>query len=268
MEIFGHRGACGYRPENTMESFALAFEQGADAIEFDVVLTSDSVPVILHDLELSSTTTDRSGRKVFEITAAELAQLRAKERYPAREVSASFDGQFQIPTLRQLLDSELVKGRKLILELKSPEILRERGLDLVSAVIAELNEVDLQELGVELVVESFDRQALSEFASGYQGSTNVFLVEPATAPVGGFTDQYLSDLKAEFDGISMALPMLFEGDVVSRAKSLGLLVFGYTFRMERLTDSAESDLRTLFELGLDGLFADQPDAALEVLAGL
>ena len=49
MEVFGHRGACGYLPENTMESFEHAFELGAAAIEFDVVMTSfgsQKVPVI------------------------------------------------------------------------------------------------------------------------------------------------------------------------------------------------------------------------------
>ena len=43
MQVFGHRGACGYLPENTMESFELAFELGSDAIEFDVVMTKDGL---------------------------------------------------------------------------------------------------------------------------------------------------------------------------------------------------------------------------------
>ena len=41
MLVFGHRGACGYLPENTIESMELAFDQGADAVEFDVVFTKD-----------------------------------------------------------------------------------------------------------------------------------------------------------------------------------------------------------------------------------
>ncbi|MEY3163590.1 MAG: hypothetical protein RI887_414 [Actinomycetota bacterium] len=56
LEVFGHRGACGYLPENTMESFELAFELGCSAIEFDVVLTKDLVPVIRHDRDFSLTT--------------------------------------------------------------------------------------------------------------------------------------------------------------------------------------------------------------------
>ena len=48
-EIFAHRGACGYEPENTMEAFALAVEQGADGIELDVQFTADRRLVVFHD---------------------------------------------------------------------------------------------------------------------------------------------------------------------------------------------------------------------------
>jgi len=41
MKICGHRGASGYAPENTLEAFQLAAEQGADAVELDVHLTRD-----------------------------------------------------------------------------------------------------------------------------------------------------------------------------------------------------------------------------------
>ena len=52
----GHRGASGYRPENTLEAFALAFAQGADAIECDLVPTSDGQLIIRHENALSETT--------------------------------------------------------------------------------------------------------------------------------------------------------------------------------------------------------------------
>jgi glycerophosphoryl diester phosphodiesterase len=53
--VIGHRGASGLAPENTLQSFALALEQGADALEFDVRVTSDGVPVVLHDPTLART---------------------------------------------------------------------------------------------------------------------------------------------------------------------------------------------------------------------
>lgn len=49
MEIWAHRGASAYAPENTMEAFRLAIAMEADGIELDVQLSKDGVPVIIHD---------------------------------------------------------------------------------------------------------------------------------------------------------------------------------------------------------------------------
>ncbi len=52
----GHRGACGYEPENTLVSFNKALELGVDAIEFDVYTLKDGVTVVFHDDTLERTT--------------------------------------------------------------------------------------------------------------------------------------------------------------------------------------------------------------------
>ena len=49
VKIFAHRGASAYAPENTLEAFRLAMEQGADGIELDVQLTKDGELVVIHD---------------------------------------------------------------------------------------------------------------------------------------------------------------------------------------------------------------------------
>ena len=54
--VIGHRGASGYRPEHTLESYRLAIEQGADYIEPDLVSTKDGVLVARHENEISGTT--------------------------------------------------------------------------------------------------------------------------------------------------------------------------------------------------------------------
>ena len=51
-----HRGACGEAPENTLAAFDLALRQGAGGIELDVHLSSDGVPMVIHDPRLSRTT--------------------------------------------------------------------------------------------------------------------------------------------------------------------------------------------------------------------
>ena len=123
--VFGHRGASGYRPENTLEAFELAFQQGADAIECDLVPTADGHLVIRHEGGLTSTTNiaehpEFAGRTSSEeFTLAELKTLRAIERLPElRPGSAKFDGEFEIPTVDELLASEFANNKTLILEIK------------------------------------------------------------------------------------------------------------------------------------------------------
>jgi glycerophosphoryl diester phosphodiesterase len=57
--VIAHRGASGSAPENTIPAFRLAVQHGADAIELDVRLTADGVPVVLHDARLDRTTDAR-----------------------------------------------------------------------------------------------------------------------------------------------------------------------------------------------------------------
>ena len=58
--VFGHRGACGECPENTLPSFERALAQGADVLETDVHLTRDGEVVVLHDASLARTTDGNS----------------------------------------------------------------------------------------------------------------------------------------------------------------------------------------------------------------
>ena len=51
-KVWAHRGARAYAPENTLEAFLLAAEQGADGVELDVQLTKDGEMVVVHDEEI------------------------------------------------------------------------------------------------------------------------------------------------------------------------------------------------------------------------
>lgn len=70
-EIFAHRGASGYAPENTLEAFRLAMEQGADGIELDVHLTKDGEVVVIHD-----ETIDRTGNGQGNVRDYTLEELK------------------------------------------------------------------------------------------------------------------------------------------------------------------------------------------------
>ncbi|MGN0168191.1 MAG: glycerophosphodiester phosphodiesterase [Acetatifactor sp.] len=80
MLIFAHRGYSGRYPENTMLAFQKAVEAGCDAIELDVQLTKDGVPVIIHDEKIDRTT-DGTGF-VKDYTYEELKRFNAAAKFP------------------------------------------------------------------------------------------------------------------------------------------------------------------------------------------
>ncbi len=276
VSVFGHRGACGYLPENTMPSFELGFELGSEAIEFDVVLTKDSTPVILHDIDLTKTTNVLShpglATSVDELTLDELRQLRVVERYPDQRVeSAKFSGHFEIPTLRDLLSNSAFDGKHLILELKDGKYLESKGLDLVSAVAEELAASNWYARGIKLTIESFEFSILKKAKTAFGQSCGfVFLSAPGTLPVGRtvLEDDLLSEIASEFDGVSVAIEMLWQNDFVARAKAMGLKVFTYTARIETAQGDVDSWFEKLVLSGVDGIFADQPDLLIKTVTRL
>ena len=98
VKIFAHRGASAYAPENTLEAFRLAMEQGADGIELDVQLTKDGELVVIHDETIDRVSNGKGA--VRDYTLEELKSFSVSnhfEQYP----------DVKIPTLREVL--ELVK---------------------------------------------------------------------------------------------------------------------------------------------------------------
>src|SRR5438270_13634741 len=80
--VIGHRGYCAIAPENTLPSFKLALEAGADLIELDYQHSKDGVPIVIHDRLLDRTTDARKKWrrrriKVSRTTAAEIQTLDA-----------------------------------------------------------------------------------------------------------------------------------------------------------------------------------------------
>ncbi len=265
MLVFGHRGACGYLPENTMPSFELAFELGADAIEFDVVMSADGVPMILHDDDLRKTTTYQGDNYlVSNWTRAQLAELFVKERYPQRTESAKHDGRYSIPTLEEVLANPKFDGKHLIIEVKYGKQFQAQGLDIVLATKNVIERSGYQARGIRLTIECFEFDILRQLKRAIFGPDFVFLSAPETLPEGFFelTDELLDEIATEFDGVSVALSML-TGEFVERAKARGLLVFAYTARVETAQGDVDSWFNSLAATQVDGIFADQPDVLLK-----
>jgi glycerophosphoryl diester phosphodiesterase len=117
--IIAHRGASGSAPENTMPSFRLAAELGANAFELDVRLTADGVPVLLHDRTLDRTT-DRTG-PLRALTLEQLREVDGGARFTRdRGRTYPFRGaDVRIPTLQQVLQA--FPKMPCMVEVKEPE---------------------------------------------------------------------------------------------------------------------------------------------------
>ena len=117
VEIVGHRGASWDAPENTVSAMKLAWEQGADAAEFDVYLTQDGKIVACHDKD-----TKRTAGIVKVIAQTTLADLRTLDVGTWK--NAKFAGE-RIPTLEEML-ATVPAGKKVYIEVKcGPEIVPE-----------------------------------------------------------------------------------------------------------------------------------------------
>lgn len=108
--VIAHRGANRRAPENTLEAFRLALELGAQAIELDVMLSRDRVPVVIHDTRLERTT-DGTGQ-VQDRAWAELRDLDAGSKF-----SAAYRGT-RIPQLQNVLE-EIGRRAWINIELKN-----------------------------------------------------------------------------------------------------------------------------------------------------
>ena len=159
--VIGHRGNAAHAPENTLESFDQAVALGADALEFDIRLSSDGVPVVIHDPTLSRT----AGRpeRVAAMTVAQLERVDVGATF-SRDRGATFPYRARgltVPRLDVVL--ERYPNCSLLIEVKVPGAGEavERSLEQAGAtsrvVVASMS---------NLAVAPFRGRALATGASG------------------------------------------------------------------------------------------------------
>ena len=177
--VIGHRGASGYLPDHTLESYKKAIELGADFIEPDLVATKDGVLIARHEPNITGTTdvstraefASRKTKKVVDgvqeegwfasdFTLAEIKTLRAIQ--PMADRDPSFNGKYQIPTLDEVLDlakSEGVKAGRTVgvyPETKHPTYLVNLGLKLEDRLLATLAKYGYTTKSSPVILQSFE----------------------------------------------------------------------------------------------------------------
>jgi glycerophosphoryl diester phosphodiesterase len=298
--VLGHRGACGYRPENTLEAFELAITQGADGVECDLVPTKDGELILRHENWLNGTTdieshlefADRSragysdgltenGFFSEDFDLQELASVRALERLPdLRPGSAKFDGQFKIPTIDALLAAPFMDGKSLVIEVKHGMHFTRKGMDIAGILAQKLGDSNWKSRGIKVVIESFDHEMLLLLKNACGADKRyVFLTEQVRLPDNAtrLSKSYLELLAKDFDGVSLDLPLLLELDEtgthtvsngsIELARAAGLEVYGWTLKAEDATQSVDEYFAKVALVGLDGIFVDQPDLLRSIVDG-
>lgn len=237
-----HRGASRAAPANTLAAFERALALGADGVEFDVRLSADGVPVVIHDATVDVTTDGRG--PVSGLTLMELKAL---------DAGAWFDPAFageRIPTLAEVLDA--LGGRCLLnIELKSTS-LPDHGLEQAVAALLPLFDIP----PAELLVSSFNPLSLRRFTR-----------RAPTIPVGLLHAPNLP-LPLRRAWLAGWVPhqarhpehTMVDVAYVARAHRRG-------YRVHPWTVDEPGEMRRLIELGVDAIITNVPDVLRRVLAG-
>jgi glycerophosphoryl diester phosphodiesterase len=293
--VIAHRGASGYLPEHTLAAKVLAYGQGADYLEQDVVLSKDGVPVIFHDPHIDTTTDVAKkfpGRQradgrfyALDFTVAELKQLNASERFNPKTGKAVFPrrfpvgvGSFQVVTLEeeiqfiQSLNRSTGRNVGIYPELKAPAWHRQEGRDLAAAILPILRKYGYDTKASACYVQCFEVAEIKRLRGelGWQGKLIMLLGGGDSNPL--LTDAGLSELAKFVDGIGPPISSYVTGktpaerkvtDLAARARKAGLKSHPYTLRADELpkcVTSVDELVKALFdEAKVDGLFTDFPD---------
>lgn len=230
--VAAHRGASWAAPENTLAAMQEAVDAGAAFLETDVLLTSDGVPVLMHDSAVDRTTTG-SGL----VSWSTLDQIRALDA--GSWFAPRFAGE-RVPTLDEFLALGAAADVRLLIEFKgeyTPEELR--------SSIALIHEHGLDD---RVVVQSFSSITLRSLQAEAPELPRMVLTR--TVPADAVATA------REYDAIGVNPP--FESasrhpEYIAELHDAGLLTFVFT-----VDDPA--DWRTLTDLGADAILTDRAAA--------
>ncbi len=267
VSIEGHRGARGYLPENTIPSFKLALDQGADTLEMDVVITADRKVILSHEPWFSATiSTGPDGKRIardkerdhniFKLTYAETLG------YDVGSLgNPAFPEQKAMPASKPLLSDvfaaiERFAKEKAIapprynIEIKSTAegdgVFHPAPGEFADLVVKEIERAGLID---RTIIQSFDVRPLQHIKKNFPAMQVALLVGGDEDPVKklallGFTPATLSP---QFS--------LVTAELVRLCREIGMKLVPWTVnRIE--------DLERISKFDIDGIITDYPDRAV------
>lgn len=245
--VIAHRGASAVKPENSLSAFEEAIKSGADYIETDVHLTSDGVPVLMHDLSVNRTCVipehlNKNGKVyIKDLSYAEFCKLKIKNSNESP------------PTLDSAI--KLINGRcKLLIEFK-------KGSDYYPGIEHKVNAIinSNNAFGYVDIIHSFSKKPLLEMQQKKTGAKLHKLII-FRFPLSSFTfsGKVEKDDFEAWQGVNSYYR--FTGRrLIKRLHAEGKTVYAWTVNRKK-------HMKKLINKGVDGIITNNPALLKEILA--
>lgn len=244
--VVAHRGGAALWPENSLTAFRGAIALDVDALEFDVHLTADGEPVVIHDATLDRTTTGRGAVRAISLAALRSVRLLDRAGAPTDE---------GVPTLAEVLDLAVGAPVAVLPEIKLDGA-RARYPGIEARVVALLRARGL--LG-RASVQSFDEATLRHVRALEPAARTMLLVNrlrvASHAATSADVVQWAQAVGAEDLGVDHRV---IDADLVAAARRAHVRVAAWTV-------NAADDVRRMGALGVDLVMSDRPDLARRLL---
>lgn len=250
--VFGHRGAAGVAPENTLPSFALGAALGATYLELDVHATRDGEIVVLHDPLLDRTT--NGDGPVREWRWADVAGLDAGFHFTHDGRSHPYRGQgVRVPRLADLIAAQPHLPLNIEIKQADPPI--------VAATLDVLRRGGALERTL-LAAEHDEIMTAIRAAVGDEVATGM-----SVGDVMAFMDRWMRDDWNGYTppGVALQVPPAHgEIEIVTAASVAAAHRVGLEVHVWTINDAAEID--RLLDLGVDGIVSDLPGLVATAVA--
>lgn len=237
-QVWAHRGASAYAPENTLEAFSLAAEQGADGVELDVQLTRDHQLVVAHD-ETIDRVSDGFGY-IKDHTLSQLKKLHFNKLFPEYR-------QASIPTLREVYELLKPTGLVINVELKTGIVRYERIEEEALSLAAEMGMKD------RIIYSSFYHPSLVRLRELDPSVYTGLLYSDGWLDVASYGRN-----RVHVNALHPALYHMQDKDLVPAAMAweLGLHVW---------TVNEEPHMEMLVKQGIEAIITNKPDLCRSVV---
>jgi glycerophosphoryl diester phosphodiesterase len=247
--IIGHRGASAVAPENTIGAFKKAVQVGADGIEFDVQLSRDGIPVIIHDDNLRRT--GLLDRRVADLSAEELSRIEVSQWFWRKHGLPEPVEREGVPTLQEVFQLYQSNPGVLYLEMKCAAT---QANELARACCEMISATSLKD---RIIVESFDLSAIAEVKRIDPSIKTAALFEPKLNSPQIYFGRGIIGQATDVGADEIAVHhTLVRERLIRWAKEAGLAIVVWTVDDPRWIKKAH-------ELQIDALITNNPAVMIE-----